>query len=281
MAHRPARGPPDLGAAVAAALSLVAVATQILLEPVLGSPSRSSSTSRRRRRGVRRRPLDRAADGRPVLADACPALRGPGRDVVLRGPHRGVPARALRGGRRGDSLVTGATFAARRSALEAGTRSTFMRRNRRRAVTSRPEQRTQVLETAAALSDAVTPEEVADVVVRQAVLAIGASAGAVLTPRPTAPGCGRSARTVSRRATSRLPRRHRSTVERGLDGDRLGSAGVHPRPRGRRPALPDLREPVRRRVDRGVRGDPARARGGADRRPDPERSRASSRRSWS
>ena len=84
----------------------------------------------------------------------------------------------------GTALVTGATFSARRSALE--TRATAERlyhaEAQARSDLEAAEQRSRVLyETAAALSDAVTPEEVADVIIRQGVLALGASAGAVLT----------------------------------------------------------------------------------------------------
>ena len=169
---------------VAAALSVAAVALRILLEPILGPTV----------------PFLLYLPAVVVAASVGGHWTGlltvlfcaAGHAVVFQAPTGQLflsdPAEAFRlalfvvvGG--GISLVTGATFSARRSALEARTTAErlYRAKSTARGGLEAAEQRTRVLyETAAALSDAVTPEEVADVIVRQGVLALGASAGAVL-----------------------------------------------------------------------------------------------------
>jgi PAS domain S-box-containing protein len=81
------------------------------------------------------------------------------------------------------SVITGATFESRRSALRSSrvAEQLYEAEAAARQSVETAEQRTRVLyETAAALSDAVTPEDVADVMIRQGVVALGATAGAVV-----------------------------------------------------------------------------------------------------
>ena len=80
-------------------------------------------------------------------------------------------------------VISGATFSARRAAHRSrrvAERLYEAEADARQSVEA-AERRTRILyETAAALSDAATPEEVADVIIRQGVLGLGANAGAVV-----------------------------------------------------------------------------------------------------
>ena len=109
--------------------------------------------------------------GSPVLADAGAALRM-GLFVV-----NGVAI----------SLLTGAAFDARRAAARSRgvAEERYASEVRAREEIERASRRTRVLyETAAALSDAVTPEDVADTIIRQGVLALGAHIGVVRQVAP-------------------------------------------------------------------------------------------------